>query len=939
MDYDKKSPFVPLILRLTPDTLEDALLPLEPIKPRYDSLDEYFAANIPLVLDDARASIQQGMCKRNVKESKLWLSKDARPPRYDDNPFMVLNFNGILNIDDDGCPVSNVVLLEFGTMRCLALANTNVEDNSVWVKAMFLTLSDLYYSDESAFARGAKWEARYITSVLTHERMYNACNRLNRLHSARLIPESIIHQIASGSSFGVPDVPMHGSCGGDGSVIGIDNTNPCQTHAVVSFCGMPDGQIMMMEGPPGTGKTTTVNSILTNMVSRDIRTLVCAPSNKAVQVLAERFLANNPTVAVMLVGVQSKIPASLKDISYYDFIPSIRRQLSSIEKAVENMNLDPKKMDERVCVTLSAKAEDIYKWIRAKLAKYSLLQPQMDSLLCTSPLDFSANSLLAHTDNILFLIKLISENGLLNNSKVIFCTLSSSGSKVVSDMVNPVEVLIVDEAGQSVEAETLIAFQTQPGKVLLVGDIKQLPATVISQPAKDNNYSWSMMQRLQEECSQPHAMLTEQYRMHPAICDFPSRRYYDGRLTNADAVVVVARRETIPPRAFYNVKHVEEKIGLSLGNHGEVEHVSHIVNKLRSLHPKKSIGVITFYAAQKQLLIQKLGKHDDLVKIGTVDGFQGEESDIIILSFVRCNSPGVTGFVQDFRRLNVAITRARHSLIMLGCATTLSKSKDSQLAALVADCRDKGALLDTSALRQSFPPSRAKVNVAPSTRPWDAVPISTSTDTSDTNEQEEGFKKVSAFNMTDADFPSTLSTSSTSSTVAVASSAMAWTAVASASASGDKNSVRSGNKDRPGDKDRSGNKDIVSSALPPAAKQANHSSDKPAAWASMARKSAVAISGQSGTVSGQSRTAVSVNQGLGVGGLQLLPGRKNKRDKKGKAESAAAGGDKGEMGLIKGGDVTEMALTEQEQPNWSCTACTFENFWALRECEMCGQTK
>ena len=235
-------------------------------------------------------------------------------------------------------------------------------------------------------------------------------------------------------------------------------------------------------------------------------TLVCAPSNKAVQVLAERFLDDNPTVAVMLVGVQAKIPASLKDISYYDFIPSITRQLGSIREVVDNITLhfDPQKMEERVGDALCAKAEDIYKWICAKLQKYDVLGLHLASLLCTPPVEFCStnNSLIEHNNNILVLIskaQSMIEGRLLDDSKVIFCTLSSSGSKVVGEM-NPVEVLIVDEAGQSVEAETLIAFQKLPGKVLLVGDIKQLPATVISQPAKDHNYSWSMMQRLQKEC-------------------------------------------------------------------------------------------------------------------------------------------------------------------------------------------------------------------------------------------------------------------------------------------------------------------------------------------------------------------------------------------------------------------------------------------------------
>ena len=284
----------------------------------------------------------------------------------------------------------------------------------------------------------------------------------------------------------------------------------------------------------------------------------------------------------------------------------------------------------------------------------------------------------------------------LNEAQFVFSTLAVCGRQEMR-MMKKVEVLVVDEASQAVEAEILVGLLSRPDKCLLVGDPNQLSGTVVSQSARRAGFERSMMWRLMFEAGHPYDMLNTQYRMHPAISQFPNAQFYDSKLR--DGVRAKDRTITVPvpsrfatfapssgagaaaatlllqPFSFFDVEGREERQGGgSLRNILEGKVVAAALVGLRKqcgVDVARRAVVITFYAAQKrsiQLELARTSMGD--VQVHTVDSFQGSEADIVLLSFVRTSRESV-GFLKDFRRLNVALTRAKCVCIGVGCAAAL----------------------------------------------------------------------------------------------------------------------------------------------------------------------------------------------------------------------------------------------------------------------------
>ena len=274
--------------------------------------------------------------------------------------------------------------------------------------------------------------------------------------------------------------------------------------------------------------------------------------------------------------------------------------------------------------------------------------------------------------------------------------------------------MIIDEAGQALEAETLIAFQTKPKKCLLVGDTKQHPATVNSKLSETLNFNRSLLSRVIEDCQQHYSLLNEQYRMHPEISIWPSQKYYDNQLKNAPntleaSYALEALREAEPflgPYAFIDVPGKEEQgKSHSLFNTAESDAIVNVVTYLAKKYQidvVKQVGVITFYKAQAENLSEKLKPHYPNINVQTVDGFQGGENDIIIISFVRENLDEKIGFLSDFRRLNVALTRARHALLMFGHRQTLENSKQD-VAELIQNAVERNKVFPYQTMSLLFP--------------------------------------------------------------------------------------------------------------------------------------------------------------------------------------------------------------------------------------------
>jgi superfamily I DNA and/or RNA helicase len=291
---------------------------------------------------------------------------------------------------------------------------------------------------------------------------------------------------------------------------------------------------------------------------------------------------------------------------------------------------------------------------------------------------------------------------LVESADILFCTLSTAGNSIVSGS-REIDDLVVDEAAAATEAEIYIPFCLKPKRLLIVGDPKQLPPTIFSSRAKMLGLGLSLQERMMNGCGHKYTMLNIQYRMHPAISAFPSRKFYNGLIANGSNTKEVRSSRWLDgrPYTFMQVNGTEERPPNRKGglrNPQEAEVVVDLVQQLVGLRGQRDdnwnssdrIRIITFYQDQVSLIKKKLIETGlNGVLVATVDSSQGCEADVVILSFVRSNGESA-GFLRDDRRMNVAITRARHQLVCVGNMHYMSCLMDAPtLRRLCADAKSR----------------------------------------------------------------------------------------------------------------------------------------------------------------------------------------------------------------------------------------------------------
>ncbi|EGF80951.1 hypothetical protein BATDEDRAFT_24512 [Batrachochytrium dendrobatidis JAM81] len=279
---------------------------------------------------------------------------------------------------------------------------------------------------------------------------------------------------------------------------------------------------------------------------------------------------------------------------------------------------------------------------------------------------------------------------ILAEADVVLATLSGAGHNQFSEAKQcTFHTVIVDEACQAVELSCLIPLCYGAQKCIMVGDPNQLPPTILSQVAQDYSYDQSLFQRLMKSCKDSIHLLSIQYRMHPHISLFPSLNFYNSALKDAPGLNTICSapwhsHRLFPPYLLLNAVSGQEQFGSrkSLFNHEEASLCVGLVKTICTNFPDikffARIGIITFYKLQARKLRDMFVKHFghailNSVDINTVDGFQGQEKDIILLSCVRASkdTDRSVGFISDTRRMNVALTRAKHSLIIIGNSHSL----------------------------------------------------------------------------------------------------------------------------------------------------------------------------------------------------------------------------------------------------------------------------
>lgn len=418
--------------------------------------------------------------------------------------------------------------------------------------------------------------------------------------------------------------------------------NASQEKAVNEVLWAKD--VAVVHGPPGTGKTTTLVEAIFETLRRESQVLVCAQSNMAVDWISEKLVDRG--INVLRIGNPTRVNDKMLSFTYerrFEAHPDYL-QLWSIRKAIRELRQQRKHADS---------------W-----------HQKMDRLKSRA------------TE-----LELRIRSSLFGEARVIASTLTGAANRVLEG--EKYSTLFIDEAAQALEAACWIAIR-KAGRVILAGDHCQLPPTVKSIMALKGGLGKTLMERIVENKPETVTLLKMQYRMNEQIMKFSSEWFYHGMVESAPTVSHRGILDYDTPMMWIDTAECdgkEEFVGENFGriNRAEAELTLQTlqqylekIGKQRILEESIDVGIISPYRAQVQLLRKELRKREffrpyrHLLTVNTVDGFQGQERDIILISLVRSNDGGDIGFLRDLRRMNVAITRARMKLIILGSSETMT---------------------------------------------------------------------------------------------------------------------------------------------------------------------------------------------------------------------------------------------------------------------------
>ncbi|OJJ17223.1 DNA-binding protein [marine bacterium AO1-C] len=446
----------------------------------------------------------------------------------------------------------------------------------------------------------------------------------------------------------------------------VPSLNESQNDAIKNILRARD--VAIIHGPPGTGKTTTMVSAIKMTLERENQVLVTAPSNTAVDLLTKRLLAKG--VSVIRIGN----PARVNE----DLIPfSLEAQIAQHP-------------DYKLLKKLRRDAEE-YKKMAAKYKRnFGREEREQRKLL------FAEASKLKHEA---YALEKYIVDSLLNHTQVITATLVGSVNRFIR--YRRFSTVFIDEAAQALEPACWIPI-IKSERVIFAGDHCQLPPTIKSYEAAKGGLTNTLFEQVIQK-QEVDVMLDTQYRMHEHIMQFSNQEFYQGDLKAAETVVahkLFQHAQLFDDPINQAVEFIDtagcgfdEKTmaeGGSKYNRGEADilmkHWLNLAQQIQLVEPEMvasghfSAGIISPYQAQVKHIRERLHNHPDLVDIAqwldinSVDGFQGQERDVIYISLVRSNDKGKIGFLEDTRRMNVALTRARKKLIVIGDSGTLGQN-------------------------------------------------------------------------------------------------------------------------------------------------------------------------------------------------------------------------------------------------------------------------
>lgn len=432
----------------------------------------------------------------------------------------------------------------------------------------------------------------------------------------------------------------------------LSNLNESQQSAVSKVLGAEDFAII--HGPPGTGKTTTLVESIREVLKKESQVLVCAPSNAAVDLLTEKL--SEQGVSTVRIGHPARVDEDILS--------------QTLESKIAQHP------DFKLLKDIKRKAEEYFKLGGKWKRNFGQSEREQRKILIQEARNLKKDADRIHSGIV---------EDILFSTRVITTTLIGANHSKLNGI--HFTTCFIDEAGQALEPASWIPI-IKSDKVIFAGDHLQLPPTVKSFKAGNAGLKETLFEKA-IKVQKADVLLKEQYRMHEKIMTFPSNQFYEGVLKandkNAQKKIfindsVIEYIDTAGT-GFYESQHPETK---SSYNQEEAKLLfKHLKNYLEKIYSEGydlplSIGVISPYKAQVELLKKLLGTSgiepniQNRITINTIDGFQGQERDLIYISLVRSNESGEIGFLSDERRMNVALTRAQRKLVVLGDSATIT---------------------------------------------------------------------------------------------------------------------------------------------------------------------------------------------------------------------------------------------------------------------------
>lgn len=711
------------------------------LKTCYDSLEDYQKAYIPLILYETWAQLCQDYSKLDNREQQtiqLMRSPDITSDAY----FMTLHLQTVVtktksrNLPQDGWLCLLEMMVDYGV------------NNERRKLIIFGYLRDMYcdkVTKQTSMLPGLPVPPDHQNPQLVKYFVQIAKKpiRINSKEMVRILPvfylRPTMRQIELIAGLNASPLfkdilrPRSFTCQvvvPTNIKLNNDNFNESQNRAILGTYealsrpyAIP--KILFIQGPPGTGKTHTLVGIIKHIYrnweqdDRLPRILICAPSNGAVDEIGRRlymerqFLMKHTNnkhrrpIRIVRIGKESQIHPDMRRISFETLIKDntnneTERANKERQERLSKMEHKVQKLDQELANHRAARNNKEITRCEQEMNKL-LLELKNQSVAKNQDVDKTSKRKL--------------RNDIMAKADIILSTLNSCHQHPIEQLsrfysADTFDCVIVDEASQCSEPELLMPLYYKMTKMILIGDPMQLPATVISKKASSLQFGRSLFERFYHyfreveqkspEHKSPILMLTEQYRMHPQICHFPSANFYDGKLTSSKKLNKI-RDFKLKPYIVFDVTDTLEDRSDPTNKHNKLEadfviRLLSLIDQILTAPDSKhmfSVGVITPYNGQKNHLIDKLAKQNKKLKnihceINTVDGFQGQERDIIILSAVRAfdnqknsNRFQSIGFLDSVQRMNVALTRAKYSMIL--CVSAQSLENDKNWKALMDD--------------------------------------------------------------------------------------------------------------------------------------------------------------------------------------------------------------------------------------------------------------